>query len=714
MIKIPKKILDLANNHDIAIIILAFIIIILIKSLMSLPFSSPYLLCDEIIYGSIAQNVPDGKLYSDYLGVPGVGTYPPGYPLFLSFAYMLADDSQAIYHIMLVINAILNTSVIFPAYFILRKYVPKATSLAGALVITTLPFVNIYTFALLSENLFIPLFMFSIWFLMESVSKNGRHWDILASLSIAFLFITRTQGLSMLVGFAAAFAYYVYRESRTAKITEVIYEKRYLVVPVILIVACWLLYSSYMVPQGTYFMGSPYNMEKAYGERLVSSFTSVEGIYIMLYSLSHEIDYLLLSTYFAFLFVAVYYARSYIFKKDLNRPLDVSFVYLTVTFLVLMAIIMTFLSFTYGIPRYALYGRYIEPIIPAIFIFGFIAYERSLAEGFKKDNKLILAILLFILVIFFILFTIPREHYNFMQTISLYYLINIQPDIMKDLFIITMSISVLALFVLSLSNKKYFGALLILLVGLSVFSTINTYERCIGESTFYGDNEMFGYIKENLKENKMILIDYNDFLRKKNYWCLTAFWFSKRISFIDINDTDAIRSYGDDAQYVISSRNALPYKRVIYNDWSNLYEIGPSGDPVSLPYTIDIGYLDVGKVDGFNDLDNYDYRWTSGSSKVSLEYPDDMGDMNITIITSGYRPENDPAYVEFYLNGHKIGEGVKASGEFTYSYTVPVTGLNEFYQLLEIRTNTYKSEAPGVNLGKDLGIGVDKIVIDKA
>ena len=53
----------------------------------------------------------------------------------------------------------------------------------------------------MSENLYIALFMFSGWFLLESYNTSRKSWDFLAGFSIFYLFFTRSIGVVAIIGF---------------------------------------------------------------------------------------------------------------------------------------------------------------------------------------------------------------------------------------------------------------------------------------------------------------------------------------------------------------------------------------------------------------------------------------------------------------------------------------------------------------------------------
>lgn len=107
---------------------------------MSLSFYSPIIIPDEIRYAAQAQHLLEGHL----------DPINPGYPAILSIAYLFTSDKGTSYHIMLFISAIISTSIIFPAYFILKKYCSGTISIIGSLAVATLTSINFFSFTLIS------------------------------------------------------------------------------------------------------------------------------------------------------------------------------------------------------------------------------------------------------------------------------------------------------------------------------------------------------------------------------------------------------------------------------------------------------------------------------------------------------------------------------------------------------------------------------------
>ena len=181
---------------------------------MSLNFYAPIITPDEAIYDSNAHMLSEGKLY------PSMGAQPPLFIAILSLAYHISADKEMIYHIMLGISCIVSTLTIFPAYFILRKYIDPLYAILGAGAVTTITALNFFSFTLMLENLFIPLVLFTVLAIIEAFDTNKLYWQILAGTSIACLEITRSFGQIIELSFILTFVLFLIFERKSGIINS--------------------------------------------------------------------------------------------------------------------------------------------------------------------------------------------------------------------------------------------------------------------------------------------------------------------------------------------------------------------------------------------------------------------------------------------------------------------------------------------------------------
>lgn len=708
-------------NKPFYVIILLFIAITLVKIILSLPFTTPYVMWDDVLYDSVARNVLEGKLYTKSIAYSP--TVLPGYPIVISIAYLFSEDKDVIYHIILVINAILTSSIIFPSYFLLKRYCTKELSILGSAVISVLPSVFLYSFTLFSENLFIPLFVFSIWFLIESYENNDPIWQFLAAFSIMYLFLTRATGIAMLVGFVISFIYYLAINARSKKILAMIKEKIVLLLTFLIPGIAWLVYSSFFT-YGSYSMGNPYNIQQSLTNNLFIALSGID-FFIQLSVLAiHELDYLIVATY-SILFILVVYlcVKQFTDKNSRKEPLLIALTYFIVSSISLFVVTLSFmysLNVIGGDPIFSIYGRYIEPIIPGIFIFGFIGLG-TIYTSYNKVNKrmIVTSGMTYLVSLILLVLTLPHWYYKYPDNNSLHFVEYVDPVIPIEWFLAILLATVFVFFLLSIRQKVFRVLLLLLLVCSSMFVSIHPYRLDIDSARLYENQNQIGrYLQNHSDKDTIILMDPDIMNSEKGriFWALTTFWIDSTIipdPRITYTTNDSV--FIGNADYLLSSK-LLPYPVVCASNGTTykLYSTTVSDDDTcNLPYTINIGDATTSIfIDNFYTSEGTT-RWTKNLSRVLIEYPSKEGDMSLTVSTLGYRPINNPAHMTLYINNNLIIEKIKPAGEYVYEFTVPQEYLYKEYQILEIETNTWCPLDYGYNDNRDLGVMIDNLTISK-
>jgi hypothetical protein len=703
MMKDKKSIFRDLTTNDLFIIILAFVFIVAIKIVLSMQFSSPFIMPDEVFYSDMAHNVLAGKLYTSF--ILQEGTTPPAYSVLLAPVFLFTQNVLTGYHLMLILNALMITSIIFPSYFILRKYCQRIIAVGGALIIATLPIINLFPFTLMSENLFFPLFVFSMWFLLESISNDDWRWDVLAGASAALLYVTRSTGIAMLGGFVLAFIFYlvVNRGSGMKSLAG----KWKLIASFLIVLACWMAYSTYMIPGSGYSMGNPYNAQSDYTERLVNTATNNALLYTYSGALLYELDYLLISSYFIFPLFLIFFLVWQ--TKKMDKDIGVVFAYFVLTSVMLLVVTMTYMSYQ-NTEESLLMGRYIEPIIPGIFIFGFIGLDNLLKAGLKEEKKYVPITLASIAAILIIIFTVPHISFGIISDTSVYYLSQITDGNVTDIVLILILSLALLLSFMSVYNKKYLPLFFLFILAISLVTSVYTFQKEAWFSRMCFNEDIASLNGLN------IMYDSNNVNRQAEFICW--FWIGPNMTIGNAGNITYVTSLKN-VDYVLSNDMALPYKNVDFIGVFCLYDIDNITMRENFPYVINANSNDINNVlllKNFQRLGRASERWTMDSSSVTIGYPGKFGDMNITIEAGGYRPADDPARVNFTMNGHLLGTVLQEShnGTYvTYHYTVNSSMLNDYTQTLQINTNTYDPINYGVADNRDLGITIGNITIDR-
>lgn len=566
---------NLLKDRYFKLMLITFAAIVIVKTLFSLRFTTPYVMWDDVWYDSMAQNVLTGRFYTRFISI--VGTLPPGYSIVIAPAYLLSGNKDVIYHIMLVINALLSTSIIFPSYFILKKYCSKGMSFAGALIVTLLPTALLYTFTLMSENLFIPLFVFSAWFLLEAYETNKISWQILAVFSVISLYMTRSTGIAMVAGFAFSIIYCLLMCGKSAGIFKSLTNRAILIVLPIVLFLGWVVYTSIYL-SSSYSMGTPYAV--ASGSFINIIIETISNIDLL--TLVHEIDYIALSAYAIIFLLAIFLCTRVLGNKDRrSSPMSCMIIYVLVSSISLLGITLWTLCVGHMLGtdiRYMIFGRYIEPMIPMLFIFGIIGLCELYDEHYKPGLKGVAAMIATCMIpVAALALTLPSDHYKYQDTNSLFYIQSIHL-IPVWAFVVIFILAMFTLLFLSFYSRAFKVLLMVSLIATSLIVSIPVYKTDMLSSHLYEDRNQIGrYLQANTDSNTVIVMDGTimDYEQGRIFWALTSYWTKGYITPVaDISNPSNITVNGNHADY-LASMKTLDYPLVCRSDgWpdiGNLY-----------------------------------------------------------------------------------------------------------------------------------------------
>lgn len=153
---------------------------------------------DETIYWETAFNLYKGSYSPSQFKLA-----PPFYPISLLPAFFLLYPENA-YLGAKVLNAFYLSSAIFPAYFLLRLFVDRKKAILASLLFVINPAQLIFQPRILSENLFLPLLLWALYFGFKNIyaTKTGKIFsNIFFGIFISLLFLTRYIGLVLIPAF---------------------------------------------------------------------------------------------------------------------------------------------------------------------------------------------------------------------------------------------------------------------------------------------------------------------------------------------------------------------------------------------------------------------------------------------------------------------------------------------------------------------------------
>jgi len=553
------------------LLILFFFGLVFLKAALSLKFPSPWVFADEAVYSETASNILDGIFFSK---LQYCQTYPPGYSLVLSLAYFISNNESTTYHIMQLINCVLTSSIIFPAYFILETYTSKTIAFLASILISVLPSVSLYTFAIMSENVFIPLFAFSFWFLIESYKGRGKYWDFLAGFSIFYLFLTKTMGLAMIIGFIASFFFFSKSKSRFTSFSYILKENGLLLSSLLIPFIIWKLYAYLLIPVG---VGS-YN-SASYLTGFINNLGSLQDFYTLMSLFIHEAEFLIWAAYFVVFSVLLMIISSLKLKKlqisfpdskwnsldEVNKiALKSSLVYFLGSFIIVMTICVAHMSlYLNGNPYYLIFGRYLDPIVPLVFILGLMGVELLYTNDVGIKSKLAVTIYIIINILF--IFTFPYEYYKFPNMLSIFYIqyIKNEMSIPMQIFIpLYLSFCFISSYIY-INNKRAKVYILIIFTIISLILSSYAFGIEVHHSIYSNGKSPIGiYLNQNCNKNTTILVDNLLHLPNSDVvmWFATQFWTRGRLNITPTAENlSNIGAYCSRPCYVISSRD-LPFK----------------------------------------------------------------------------------------------------------------------------------------------------------
>lgn len=342
-------------------LLLIYIILVAVKILLSYFVKSPTIFADEYLYIKMARSFfYTGKFLIH--GFPST-TYMPLYPVILSIGYFL-KNMTTIYFSFKVINAILSTLIIFPTYFLVKEFLSKRKSIILTIILSIS--VNfVFSNYIIAENLFLPTFMFFIYFLYKGFKNNESESFIISGILLGLLFLTRINAVAFIP--ICLITYLLYKKEK--KFANVIYH--YLMS--LIVVLPWII-------RNILIFG--FSIKGIFGD-YTDNVVRVFRFDLFIWWFFAYIGYILLSTGILF---GLYLFVGYKIKND-NFKLLYKISLTSILFLLLS----TALAYSHVYEGYnfilGVAGRYICPVLPLVIILGYIIYQKF---DFGLTKKIIL------------------------------------------------------------------------------------------------------------------------------------------------------------------------------------------------------------------------------------------------------------------------------------------------------------------------------------
>lgn len=194
------------SNQYIIFLIIAFFGSCIVRSILSVYTGVINIIYDELIYWDISKSI----FYDGNIMVRGATYFGKeiAYPLLISLANLVDNNSDAVYIGILIINSAVMSSVIFPSFLLANKLLNSKRKALGIAIFSIIIPEMFYSTRLLQENLYYPIimwiFVFFVCVLLED--KKNLVKNILFAVLLCLLTYIKSIGLCI---FAGALFYYL-------------------------------------------------------------------------------------------------------------------------------------------------------------------------------------------------------------------------------------------------------------------------------------------------------------------------------------------------------------------------------------------------------------------------------------------------------------------------------------------------------------------------
>lgn len=696
-----------------------FIAIVALRCVISMNFHGPHIFFDEGIYYRLAYHFI--RTFNFDIDTTFAHSYPPGYSMIISPA-TLAEFTETSYKIVLFMNCIMNSLVFLFTYKLLERLDGMEEHRKGniffALFVSFIPSVLPYTFVIMSENLYIPLFLAFIILLYDDFERFNRgedspKGDMIIGLLLGYLLLTRMQTLIPIIALGIVYIYMLIHTKEYKRI----FKKIFFNIIGFTIIVIYPVVSGRTKDVNTI---NDYGRED-YINRFLAIFTSLSGFITGLKLFLSEVNYVFAVTYGVFLILftssTIGALKKALKKEDLDSyELLTGFLMLTLIGSIILTVIHMFPEHVSGNRFYDIFGRYLDPFIPPILVLGFVEYRRKDEHG---DRRLYYTT--FILSIIFTTHFV-YDNYKFLNMYGLLYIQQVKRFVSIKIFMFALAFFAMVFTLERVSIKKLIPILTIVAI-LCSWYPIST--QISWGSRVYPVDNIGNFINKQGIVDGNIYIDEDDLIGSpeddtkmhKSYipaYHLYNFW-SPGVEFEMIPYSRLDKLISDGEEFITSK--VLPYEVMYYDTYFKLYDFEK---PLVLEPSDIVDHIDMRKVEeknlkGFYDAEE-EGRWVSEQGEVLLEYYNlHEDDIELIIDCHGLRPEGDDAEVEVYINGRKAGEFTKGSGDYTARITVKKGYLKkDTAQILEFRVNTWNPAEIGFSTdNRDLGIQIESIYIEE-
>ena len=355
---------------------LLFIILIIFKVLIIEFNTGPTLFYDELLFLEHSRNLLNNEPVTSSL-------YPPAYPIFLVPAII---SNHNWYEYVILINIVISSSIIFPVWLLGKKILTPILNLISTLLVFLNPYNIAYPGYILSENLYLPIFLFAVY-LSISLYNKSKIKQLLFGVFLGFCLLTKYIFLPSALFFIALWGYQEFfldskKENALKRAKNTLHKITIVTSGFVIAVTPWILYVYFVLKQ-------PTHNALGLGISGIKALNSVSLSSIILW-ISSYISFTFISIFFFISTLLLFSVLTIIKKIKLNRnerTMVFTVIFLTVGHVMVATQHSWGASYNYPNPQY-LIGRYLTPTIPLIVIISLFAYHKI--YNLKKLNFFVL------------------------------------------------------------------------------------------------------------------------------------------------------------------------------------------------------------------------------------------------------------------------------------------------------------------------------------
>lgn len=153
---------------DAVLLVLFYILLVALKLWWVGQAEGPVVFGDEQAYKTLAQSLFSGQGYT--INADLAPEYPPLYPSLLTLGFFFRSDW---YPWLLRINVLVSSTVVFPIWWIARGLLTRPQAWGCVLLAALIPYHVVFPRLILSENLFLPLFLLSVYTILTDTGNSA-------------------------------------------------------------------------------------------------------------------------------------------------------------------------------------------------------------------------------------------------------------------------------------------------------------------------------------------------------------------------------------------------------------------------------------------------------------------------------------------------------------------------------------------------------------